>query len=385
MQPGAAQFFDGLTARRHDVHVDLHRDRMALTIHGDTLDGPLVWSLADLRAERDEADPGRLTLMRRADTTDETPRDPARLILLDPEQITWVRRTRPQLFRRDTRPGTARRVALWAGGAVGAVVLMLFVILPAMANTLARLIPLEREVAFGKSVAAQMETALGRGRLGDLSCTDQDGLAALTAMVARLSDGQDLGYTLNLKVIDHPMVNAFAAPGGQIVILRGLLDKATSPDEVAGVLAHEIGHVEARDPTRVALRAAGSAGLLTMLLGDFTGGTALALVGERVLSASYTREAEAAADVFALDMLAAADVSAAGFADFFERMAAQERGLTLPEYLASHPDMGRRLDGARAFAQAQSGTHPALSEAQWQALKSVCRGRPADKTPQAKD
>ena len=372
MERGAAHFFDGESAKRHAVHISLDRPRMALVIEGDSLPAPLTWALTDLRAERGEADLNRLTLMRRADTTDETPRDPARLVLLDPDQIAWVRRTRPQLFRRDVRKGTFRKIALWTGGAMGAVVVMLFVILPAMANTLAPLIPLDREIALGKSVTRQMTALLSRNSDADLACTNPQGLAALDKITSRLTDARDMAYDLDLSVLNHGMVNAFAAPGGQIVVLRGLIDKAETPEEVAGVLAHEIGHVEARDPTRAALRAAGSAGLLTVLLGDFTGGTLIAVIGDQLISASYTREAEGKADTFALDMLDAADVSVTGFADFFGRLATLQGDVNIPEYLSTHPETGGRMDDARAFAEAQSDTTPLLSDQEWAALKNVC-------------
>ncbi len=371
MQRTEAQFFDGLTAGRHDVHVALSDDRMALTITGETLDAPLVWKLMDLRALADTSDGTRLTLTRLAPTDDEAPRDPARLIVSDPDLIDWMHRTRPGLFKTELHPGTWRKIFTYTGGAVVAAGLMLFVILPAMADTLARIIPVEREVAFGKTITAQMERFLGGSGIGTLRCDAPAGEAALKKMLARLTGPQEMEYQIALQVFDHGMVNAFAAPGGQVVILRGLLDKANGPDEVAGVLSHEIAHVENRDATRNALRAAGSAGLLTMVLGDFTGGAALAFVGEHMLSASYTREAEAEADLFALSMLDNADVSAEGFGHFFDGLA-DMGAFELPAYLATHPVTSERAEQARGFAQGQTGTAPILTDAEWQALKSIC-------------
>lgn len=380
MQPGAAQFFDGMTAQRHDVHIVLGPTRMELVIAGPTLPAPLHWPLAQLRADRDGASDTRLVLMRHADRDDDIPRDDARLILLDPAQIDWVHKTRPQLFRRDVRRGTGKRVLTWVAGAIGAVALMLFVILPAMANTLAKIIPMESEIAFGKTVSAQMERALGGGTLGQMTCSTPQGDAALNAMLARLTGTEALSYDVQVRVLNHPMINAFAAPGGQVVILRGLLDKATSPEEVAAVLAHEIGHVEARDPTRAALRAAGSAGLLTMLIGDFTGGAALAIVGEHLLSASYTRQAEAAADGFALAMLDRASINAEGLAAFFDKLGAMGGRLDVPEYLSTHPDTADRGARARAFSSGQSDTAPVLDDSAWAALQSIC-AKAKDPTP----
>lgn len=373
MQPARGLFFDGQTAAQHDVAVALSDDRLALIIEGATIAAPLRWNLSDLRATGDHAQAGELILTCHAETNDESPRDPARLILNDPVAVAWLNRTRPNLHKADLRKGTGVKIAKRAGFAVGAVALLLFVILPAMANTLAKIIPLEREIGFGKSVVAQMERFLGNGgELGNLNCTGEEGRAALDAMTARLSEGRDLGYELNVIVFDHDMVNAFAAPGGQIVLLRGLIEDVSGPDAVAAVLAHEIAHVVNRDPTRVSLRAVGSAGLISLLIGDVTGGVVMTSVAEQLLSASYTREAEKAADDFAIAMLNDAGISSAGMADFFDMVTELQGDFQIPEYFATHPQSQNRASLARENAAAQDDVTPALSEDDWTALKAIC-------------
>jgi len=241
-----------------------------------------------------------------------------------------------------------------------------------MADTLAALIPIEREIAFGKSVVAQIERALGGTQLGALQCTDPEGVAALEGMVTRLTGGRRMEYELNVVVFDHAMINAFAAPGGQIVLMRGLLDQAPGRDAVAAVLAHEIGHVERRDATRHALRAAGTAGLVSMVLGDFTGGAAAVVLGERLLQSSYTRAAEAEADSFALDMLNRAGIDSTGMAAFFEQLAAEDGRPKLPAYFSTHPASADRAERARSNADDQQPTTAVLSDEDWQALKAIC-------------
>jgi beta-barrel assembly-enhancing protease len=330
---------------------------------------PFHWRLDLVRAQGGAAKDAKapLILTLRADTDDEQPRDPARLVLQPGQMADWVRANAPRLTSRDIRPGTWGRVVWRTTAALAAIGAIVFVILPRLADTLASRLPIEREVAFGQLVVANMEQYLG-GTDGGLTCDDPAGLAALERLKRRLSDGQDLQYDLSLQVFDHGMVNAFAAPGGQMIILRGLLDKAESPAEVAGVLAHEIGHVEARDPTRLAFRAVGSAGILSLLLGDATGGTLIAVAGDQMLSASYTREAEAAADAFAFRLLNDTGIGTAGLADFFESL--DGKGIDLPEYLSTHPDSAGRAMAARAADGA--GGAEVLSEADWAALKGIC-------------
>jgi beta-barrel assembly-enhancing protease len=365
-QPVAATYFDGQTAVRHDVQLAAHGEYLGIT--PITPPGkPFVWPLNRVRALSGARDRhGPLTVTLQADTGDESPRDPARLIIHDSGFTSWLR-SQPTLTHRDLRRGTWAKVALYLGGAVAAVAAILFVFLPRIADELANRMPIHREVVFGQLVVAQMESYLGDGAaLGP--CDDPAGLAALDVLRARLTTGQGLRYDLTLRVLDTPMVNAFAAPGGQVIILRGLLDEAGSPAEVAGVLAHEIGHVEARDPTRLAFRAAGSAGILSLVLGDATGGTLIGIVGNQMLSASYTREAEAAADAFAHRLLTDTGIGTEGLAAFFDRVDGQ--GLDLPEYLSTHPATTDRAAAARAADQ--GATTPVMSEPEWQALQRIC-------------
>lgn len=367
----AASYLDGQSAIRQAVTVAPADDLGSLSI---TLpDGQVVlWPFDRLRALKGEADGARLTLLLRADDSDETGRDTARLIVTDADAIAWFRQHLPDLGARDIRAGTWRKVALWGGSAAGAVGLMLFVILPATADYLARHLPIESEVALGHTVMKQVQWMLGESSDTDLTCTDPKGLAALERLQRRLTESTSApaGQPVTLSVFDHEMVNAFAVPGGQIIIFRGLLDEAASADEVAGVLAHEIGHVAARDPTRIALRSAGSAGILSLLLGDVTGGAAVAVAGEQLLTASYTREAEAAADAYGLALLGDAGISSAGLADFFDRIATETD--STPEIMSSHPLSDKRAGIARAHAAGQGAVTPALSAADWQALKAIC-------------
>ncbi len=369
------RFFDGESGQRLEVElaVDTSAETLRLT-HPDLPMGSQYWPLDAVRALSDHARDDQLVLSLRADASlDSALIRTARLTLDDADMISILTRLCPDLKRRDVAAGTGRKVVTRIGLAVGAVALMIFVILPALASTLAILIPIEREVAYGKTVVNQMERFLGSKTIGGLACTNPDGVAALGAMTDRLTSAAELNYDLSIGVFDHKMINAFAAPGGQIVIMRGLIEKAKTPDEVAAVLAHEIGHVEARDTTRNALRAAGSAGLLALVLGDFAGGSAVVVVAEYTLNASYTREAEAAADVFALNMLEASQTDAEALATFFDSLAGVERTLPdLPVYLSSHPETIDRASAAREFAQSQGRTTPILTDAQWADLQDIC-------------
>src|SRR5438046_2895507 len=126
-------------------------------------------------------------------------------------------------------------------------------------------------------------------------------------------------YPLRVYVVDMPTVNAFAAPGGSVVIFRGLLQRTDSPEQLAGVLAHEFQHVLQRHSTRAIIQHTSSGLLIAALTGDVTGPLAYGLEAARVLGhLRYSREAETEAGAEGLTMLLAARVDPAGMITFFE-------------------------------------------------------------------
>ena len=365
--PVAGVLLDGVTAAGHQVTVEVTEAMSGLRLIRVVGGARQDWPLEHLRVV--DSDKKHMVLTLYHDGEDEQLRHAARLTVWDADLIAWVKSRAPDLHQRDVRAGTWQRVAVWVGAAAVALGLILFVFLPLISDRLADGLTREAEVEFGDAVAGQVEAMLGSSVAVDLTCKSPAGLAALEKLRLRLTEGQGLRYDIKLRVLDHEMVNAFALPGGQVVILRGFLDQAGSAAELAGVLGHEIGHVEARDPTRLAFRAAGSAGILSLIFGDLSGGLVLGLAGNHILSASYTREAEERADDFAFALMGRSGIGTEGLAAFFDRINGDDGNL--PEYLSTHPDSGNRAGRARLADQGASGT--ALSDADWRALKAICR------------
>lgn len=369
-----ARFYDGLTPVSHVVSLAVSDDDRLLQITGAGLTAEVLWPLDDVREYRDQA-LGRGALFGCAGG------GAARLTVHKPDTVAALRALCPNLAQRDTPPRTYRRVAFWGLGAVASVLLIVFVIIPALAGRLAELVPVEREVALGRSVMTQLEGLLGSEQAGDLTCAEPEGVAALDKMLARLDRRIDSPYPLRVRVLDSGMTNAFAVPGGQVVLFRGLIRDAESPEMVAGVLAHELGHVVHRDPTRLMLRAAGSAGILGMLLGDFSGGAALLVVSEQLITANYQQEAEIAADAFAHRVLAEAGLPSAPLGDFFRLMRARYGDVEgVLSHLVSHPELEGRAQRAEAADVTAGAFTPVLSAEEWQALRGICAG--TDATPE---
>ena len=299
-----------------------------------------------------------------------------RIVLSDPRMVSAIREACPGLFRRGTDGRMVRKALFWGAGAIGGALAMIFVIVPALAGQLALMIPPERERQLGEAVVKQVLFLfdVDRDADGGAFCADADGVAALHKMRERVAPETAVPWPIRVDVIDHDMVNAFAVPGGRILIMRGLIDEAETPEEVAGVLAHEIGHVVSRDPTVAALRVAGTTAIFGLMLGDVFGAGVVVAATEALVNARHSREVEQRADETAYALMAEAGLPTGDFAAFFARLA--EDRSDAPEflkYLASHPGLHGRADRAKAADKIGDGAfEPALTEREWAALQRIC-------------
>jgi Zn-dependent protease with chaperone function len=312
-----------------------------------------IWPYRELRKMPHELRGGELRLAR----------GEAWLSVEDPAFRSALSIVAPGIERR------ARRGLVYGGTAT---VVMLAVVgglwwgMPWIAARIAPHVPIEWE----KTLADDVEREPWWGT----RCTDPAGEAALAKLTRRLTEGIESPYAVSVGVRDNRLVNAFALPGGRIVLLRGLIADAQSPDEVAGVLAHELTHTLNRHPTRALIANSGLSLLFELTIGNGTG----ASLGLLLTTLSYTRAMEAEADAGALELLRRAGIGSAGFAAFFERLEEHEEekgkstGLlfALPSYLRTHPATQQRLEAIEADGSV--GGSPALSSADWQALKEIC-------------
>lgn len=273
------------------------------------------------------------------------------------------------------------RIVAWSLAAACSIILVTVFGIPLIADRMAPLVPFAIEKRMGEAVDRQ-----ARAILGGRDCTNPEGQAAFTKMVARLKDASGFDTPLEAAVLSSSIPNAFALPGGKVYLLDGLLQKANNVDEVAGVLAHELGHAHNRDGMRKIIQTGGSSFLIGLLFGDVTGGGAVLFAARSIIDASYSREAETRADDFAIQGMHALGRSPEPLGEFLVRMTGGSRVATI---IDSHPVSAERLDRMKKEARPVTG-EPVLTDQEWKALKSICRAnggetgadaaRPARKT-----
>ena len=181
---------------------------------------------------------------------------------------------------------------------------------------------------------------------------------------------KDTTYHIEILVIESETVNAVTFPGGLIVVFTPLIRLTSSPEELASVIAHEIGHVVHRDPLRQMAKEIGISTILAMV----NGGKAPPMIETMVkdfLNIQYTRQQESAADDYALVLLAKAHINPASFASFMRKLAPDtlsEKSSSF-EYLSTHPDVHDRIQKAQ---EAGKDFKPALEkklDVDWKAVK----------------
>ena len=160
--------------------------------------------------------------------------------------------------------------------------------------------------------------------------------------LARVAHALTVGAagTYRFHLADDKLVNAFALPGGDIVVNRGLIAATHDAGELAGVLAHEIQHVALRHSLKGMIRSAGMSLLFSMLIGDL-GTTLVGQAAENLAGLKFSRDAESEADAEGFNLLVARGIDPRGMVRFFATLAG-ESGATPPALLSTHPASAER-------------------------------------------
>ena len=197
----------------------------------------------------------------------------------------------------------------------------------------------ERVVDFiAARISPEVERQIGAATLAQVKLgtrfIDDGAEARALAEVARQVVGNDSAH-YRFHLADDEVVNAFAIPGGDIVVHRGLLKATRSADELAGVLAHEIQHVALRHSLKGMIRSAGFSLLTSMVVGD-VGATLAGQAASNLVTLKFSRDAEREADEHGFTLLVERGIDPHGMVSFFATLAKRD-GAAPPALLSTHP------------------------------------------------
>ncbi len=356
----SAIYFDGQWAKEH--HVSLELVGTDLVFSGDDVSSTR-WPIKGLHP-LDPPSPGQPFRLTHADRTG------ARLIVRDEVFIKALVASSSHL-----KGGYSIRdignIFGWTLGGLLAVAAIAYVCMALLPDRIAKLLPNE----WRNRVGRQMETAVVEGAR---ICSTPKGDAALAALVGNLAQGAPDMPSIGVHIYDIPILNAFAVAGGNIILTRALIEKADAPEEVAGVLAHEIGHVYHLHPEAQLVRLTGMQVLASVFTGSNGGNTTTNLAFIATIL-KYSRSAEEEADAYARETMVRASINPMGLKAFFEKILKLEGHMKLDNgafkalgsLFATHPGTEERIKEITPLPVGQVAV-PALLPDEWQALKAIC-------------
>lgn len=352
-----ARYADGRAATMADAECEVGAHEFAFRV-GETTH---TWAYADL-ARADDGN-GRIVFKRKPDTGER--------LVFDGDAKSALSLAAPKLFSARAqgveRPGVVVGVAAAAWSLAAA----FLVGIPMAASPLAGVMPAPYRAQIADISWSQVNTFTEY-------CDDSDEAARiLNDMAHRIMTASDVAHRdeIWITIVDAPFPNAFALPDNSIVVTDDLIQLAEHPDELTGVLAHEIAHIEENHVMTNVIRQMGAGVFFDVVFGGAGVGQVIAVASVNLASLRYTRGDEVEADVRGLDYLDAAEINSAGLAHLFARFREleEEQGAgEFPTILSSHPATPARA--AAAQARAREGLQPSLSDRDWRIVRQACGG-----------
>ncbi len=359
------QYFDGHSPIAHQVFIVI--TPTGLSIHGIS-EQPLLWAYADIRQTQGNYEGEEVRLERKNTHHD-------LLVIHEAKFLTALHGLAPNDVKHLHNPRTRTR-RLWLTMAAGVIAIPLIWVVyakgvPALSGPLTTLIPYSWETHLGDALVEEIAPSEAR-------CLDPQLLEkADTLIQALVSTVETVPYTFRLAIVDKPILNAMALPGGHIIIFRGLLENTETPEELTGVLAHEIQHVLQRHGMRLLVQNMTIGLIIGALTGDVSGIMTFVLEGAHVLQTlSYSRSAEEEADREGMALLLAAKINPDGMVSFFEYLKEQHGEKNFDpmwRYLSTHPTAGDRVETLRKQAHAtEQSSHSLFPLDDWQQIANLC-------------
>jgi Zn-dependent protease with chaperone function len=351
---GSAVYYDGTSSRRHPVRVVLS-DQLELN-DGET--ALATWPFAEIRRADGPAGILRLSCLAAPQL--------ARLEIRDANLATALISRCRRLDDNAAGRHSILSIAGWSLAATISIVLIVLYAIPLAADRLAPLVPEVLERRLGDATEKQIRIIFG-----NRTCTSASGRAAFDKLLAAIDEAAGVKTPVEAVVLAAPVPNAFALPGGKVYLFSALLAKANDPDEIAGALAHELGHLKQHDATRNLIYNGGTSFLIGLLFGDVTGSGALIFASRSLLTASHSREAEQHADSFSIEVMHALGRPTKPMGELLLRVTGKQGDTAAGSILASHPLTEDRLE--RMSEENRPSTRPPLlTDDEWAALKSIC-------------
>lgn len=218
-------------------------------------------------------------------------------------------------------------------GIVGFALLMYFIVIPAGMELIADLIPRNTEVELGHSMARSIL---------DYEKIDSSRTRFVNDF-ARQIDFKTT-YPIHITVVHNSVQNAFALPGGEIVVYSAILDSMKNYEELVALLGHEVGHIEKRHTLKMLLKSLSNYIIISAILQDVSGIFAVLVDhAANVEKLSFNRKIEAESDQYGFEVMKTNRVNPQGMVDLFEQLNREGNDNIVPAFLNTHPKLSDRI------------------------------------------
>ena len=357
-------YLDGQTAARQRVSIRL----MRLGLHVTTERGAtLWWPYEEIRQTQGFYSGEQVRLERGGEFSEA-------LLVSDISFLTQLHQIAPELATRFHKPAHRRRrarlVLIAALASMGVLAVLYLWGIPALAAFVASRVPVSWEERLGRSIVTHLVPPAMR-------CTDKTRTRVIDEIITVLTAPLPTSpFTIRVIVVNDSTINAFAVPGGYIVLYRGLLEKTQTAEELAGVLAHELQHIFKHHVTQALIQHVSTGLLLAAITGDTSKATAYGLESARLLGIlRYSRQSEEEADAAGMRMLLESGIDPKGMIAFYELLTkSTSETSSILKYLSTHPSTGDRIKNLKSLVeQSQPKSVKLLKGYDWSNIKKICQ------------
>ena len=302
-------YYDGVSSTPHRVTVQVRANSMQIIARSGS---QLSWQYEDVRQTQGKYS-GEEIRFERGNGICET------LAISDTAILSSLHQIAPDHVTHFHNPARRRqRVLLTILAGLASIPLLWLTFswgIPWLSGPITTLIPVSWEEELGKFMVTKLAPP-------EKQCSNPEVTESLKTIVKTLGQStQPSPYSFHIHVVDNPTVNALAAPGGHIIVFRGLLEKTQNVEEMTGVLAHEMQHILLRHSMRLLVQQASMGIVLGALSGDVSGIMTFGLQAAHVLQTlSYSRNFEEQADQEGVLLLLRSGLNPQGMMTFFERI-----------------------------------------------------------------
>lgn len=332
-----ATFFDGTVREGKPVTIELLSESIKIQTVGIEYTSPLYWQITHIKQLRHHKP--QYVMLQHTVTTKlylELSKDDFTT------QVAPYYRNYSLIHPVKEKSGSALKpILVFVSIVIAFFACLYFFIVPWAAEQFATVVPKETEVEIGDN--------LFKSTIAEYTVNDS-ATKIINAFFRQVNRPQD--YDIRITVVKNAQVNAFAMPGGNIVVFDGILNKMDAYPQLAALLGHEFSHVQHRHTTRSIFRSLGNYLFISAIFGDVSG--VAGMIGEHANSLKdlgYSRSLEHEADEEGFKLLVQNNIDPKGMIQLFEKLEEETKGQEIPEFLSSHPVTQSRKD----FAQDEIG------------------------------